>query len=296
MSYAPKYSHQSFAGMNSVLDMILIDIPDKTAADIGQGIRQDMRLLEQLLNRFDPRSETYAINNQAQNGWVKVSDELWRIVLDCEKFNELTLGYFDIALGYFKKNAGTNNHNRIRCMEEDSKPGIKYGMESKQLKFTNGSTSLDFGAIGKGLLLGKLQARLCEFGIENCFVSFGGSSILTRGKHPSGGAWPVSFRNESDHPFVFNLNDHAVSISGAIQGNNHEHHIINPHRLTFQVNRRLVFVQDECPIRAEVLSTALIAATKDDFSTLTTRMNPQKVYVFNQLKTDELTIEYEYKK
>lgn len=289
-----KYSHQSIAGMNSVLDLVLIEVSDKTAAEISRVVRRDMNRLEKLLSRFDPKAETFAVNQKAQRQWTNVSAELWHILMECERFKKLTLGYFNIGLGRFKDKVATMANAISEGEEVRLKPQIELDHEGKRVRFVNYFTSLDFGAIGKGFLLTRVKATLIELGIENCFVSFGGSSILTKGRHPSGNAWPVSFRNDNGNQQVFHLNDHAVSISGVRQGKEQGYHIINPNTLKLETSSRLVFVQDECPVRSEALSTALVAAEVHDFIQIINRIKPQKVIVFSRQKTNELTRIYEY--
>jgi len=289
-----KFTHQSIAGMNSVLDLVLIEVSETTATEICRTVKQDVFRLEKLLSRFDREGETFAVNQTAQHRWTSVSDELWDILQECERFKELTLGYFNIGLGHFKGKAGATLNSLTKGELGSLKPQIEFDHESRSIRFANHFTSLDFGAIGKGFLLKRLNSTLHDFGIANCFVSFGGSSILTKGRHPSGNAWPVSFREGKENQQVFHLNDHAVSISGARQGREQCYHIVNPNTLKFEASRRLVVVQDECPVRAEVLSTALVAANESEFDQLTSQFRPQKINVFNQPTTNEETRIYEH--
>ncbi len=294
MSKVLKYSHQSFSGMNSVLDIILIDVSDKTANDISSRIQYEINKLELLLNRFNSKSETYHINDNAFNNWVKVSDELWAILVECKTYNELTLGYFNAGLGRLKDMNSQNPNFLIKDRSTHKNLSFELDINSKKVRYVNRYVSLDFGAIGKGLLLNQVCKIITEQGIKNCFVSFGGSSVLTKGKHPSGDCWPFTFRGAKSNPIVFNLNDHAVSISRTCPGNGEKHHIFNPNNPYHESTNRLVYVQDSCPIRSEVLSTALIVAAENDFNNLICSLKPQKVFVFTQGNTNKLTCIYKY--
>ncbi|RKD90322.1 FAD:protein FMN transferase [Mangrovibacterium diazotrophicum] len=289
-----KFTHQSIAGMNSVLDLVLIEVSETIATEICRTVKQDVFRLEKLLSRFDREGETFAVNQTAQHRWTSVSDELWDILQECERFKEQTLGYFNIGLGHFKGKAGATLKSLTGEELGYMKPQIEYDHNGRSIRFANRFTSLDFGAIGKGFLLKKLKSTLADFGVANCFVSFGGSSILTKGKHPSGNAWPVSFRNGKGNQQVFHLNDHTVSISGARQGKQQCYHIVNPNTLKFEIRSRLAVVQDECPVRAEVLSTALVAANKSEFEEITSQFKPQKINVFNQPTANEGRRIYEH--
>jgi thiamine biosynthesis lipoprotein ApbE len=49
---------------------------------------------------------------------------------------------------------------------------------NNSIHFLHPSVSLDFGGFGKGLALDKASIILDDFGVQNAFISFGGSSIL----------------------------------------------------------------------------------------------------------------------
>ena len=56
----------------------------------------------------------------------------------------------------------------------------------RRLSVDNAHALLDFGGLGKGLALDDIKRLLLEEGVQSCFVSFGESSILALGRHPTG--------------------------------------------------------------------------------------------------------------
>ena len=215
-----------------------------------------------------------------------MSQELWNVLIECEKYRHLTLGYFNVGLGHLKADTV--------LQEGWCQPEIIPDMDTRRIRFGNTSTSIDFGAIGKGLVLRKLKSILADFQVENCFVSFGGSSLMAIGSHPAGRFWPVTLRENDDNPIVFELTNQAVSISGAYQSQPEKFHIVHPYTGAIQCDNRLVYVQDDCPVRAEVLSTACIVADRQDYPNLIEALNPQKLTVFHRTQTNKLTIDYDY--
>ena len=280
------YSHQTIPGMNSVLDILLIGVAEKESEAIGKQAEKELLVLESLLSRFNPSSETFALNKKAVNGWTNVSQELWNVLIECEKYRHLTLGYFNVGLGHLKADAVLS--------EGWHQPEIILGMDTRRFRFGNTSTSIDFGAIGKGLVLRKLKSILADFQVKNCFVSFGGSSLMAIGSHPAGRFWPVSLRENDENPIVFELTNQTVSISGAYQSQTEKFHVVHPYSGAIQCDNRLVYVQDDCPVRAEVLSTACIVAERQDYLSFIENLNPQKLIVFQRTQTNKLTIDYDY--
>ena len=122
-------------------------------------------------------------------------------------------------------------------------------------------------------------------GITSAFISFGESSMATIGTHPLSQKWEISIQ----HPItgtktVLGLNDDSVSISGLkrIRVNAQEQyipHIVSPSNASLVEDGRMVVVQSQSPLRAEALSTALVAASKQ-----------QVVSIIESFPTDSILI------
>ena len=280
MCHSVNIPYQSITSMNSSLDMIFPGIEYGDSQVVFKRIEKEAAKLETLLSCYDTEAETYQVNLKAREGWVTVSHPLWKILKECVYYNHLTLGYFDIGLKFFKQNPTLIHHNDRPELYGIS--SIEFRNESQSIRFQNKTTSIDFGAIGKGLLLKEIDKILTEFGVKHCFISFGGSSILTRGTHPHGTSWPVTLRNSSGDHNVFHLNNDSASFSGAILESSfgETYHIVHPKRLEMIQSKRLTFVQCKCPVLAEVLSTSLVAADTVDIPKIISNANPIKAHVF----------------
>ena len=281
--------------MNSSLDMVLTGTDNETADQISGLIERDAFRLEKVLSRFDQESETFQLNQLACGKWMGVSERLWEILQECEHYNSLTTGYFNVALGRFKQNRGRYPTVLGERETNTAIPAIALDCERKAVRLDQGA-SLDFGAVGKGLLLREVQKWLNRFEVKSGLISFGGSSLLAKGGHPYGSSWPVSWRDGMGHPTVFHLNETCASFSGAVQTNpeGSRPHIVHPKKLQFIENNRLVFVQSKCPVVAEVLSTSLVVANKEDFSDLISQTKPERAQVFKRTDHGELITEYDY--
>ena len=274
--------HRTFGSMHSVVDMIFPGMTDRAADALFKKIRSEALMLESLLSDYDPSAETYILNEKARHQWVQVSTRLWDILTECRHFHALTKGYFDIGSGWHKKaNKGTIGGiaTGLPLQETDE--------EQKRIRFTGAEIALDFGAIGKGLLLRETDTLLTKSGVENCLISFGGSSILTRGHHPHGDHWPVDFRSQPDMNPVFRMKDDFASFSHGTPGEmNATAHIMNPYTNKTGGNFRISGVQADCPVIAEVVSTILILASTDEAAAVAERFRLKKAFITGRDKNN----------
>jgi FAD:protein FMN transferase len=282
--------HRTLASMHSVMDMIFTGMTDQATDALFKRILSEARLLEHLLSDYDPAAEACILNEMAHHHWAPVSDRLWDILTECIHFHDLTGGYFDIGTGW-RKNAlaGTTGAvvTGVRLLETDER--------LRRIRFAAPEIALDFGAVGKGLLLRETDKMLTEFGVENCFISFGGSSILTRGHHPHGDHWPVDLRSPVEMYPVFQMRDDFASFSqGAAGGINATAHIVNPYTNHTEGDTRTSGVQAGCPVVAEVLSTVLILASRDEANAMMSGFRLKRAFVMGWDKTNHPVKEFYY--
>ena len=219
MSYSNYYAasglfHGSMSSvMGTQFDILMVGSDPRLLGTVWEKVESEVQRLDKMLNRFDPESEVSFVNREAGHYPVTVGEELWEILQDCKRYNELTEGYFDITLQGF---------NQVLLTEED-----------KSIFFFSESLHIDLGGYGKGYALAKIRELLEENGIAKALINFGNSSVLAVGTHPCGEYWPVGL----DNPFTkeriadLKLCDSSLSTSGNMPS--HPRHIVNPHTGTF---------------------------------------------------------------
>lgn len=278
--------HKSYPGMHSVLDIVLTGIETKLGEQVCSEVYQQVGRLEQILSCHLPGAEVYELNRKAITDYVSVSFPLFNILLESRQYHRITRGYFDIGLKKLK------NNDRFDQAVPVGMDTIEIDERKQKVRFWSENTAIDMGGLGKGLLLREAGKIFANYSITNCFVSFGGSSILTRGTHPHGNGWPVSVRDISG--FTFYLNDHAASFSESHQETDDQPHIIHPRTFKYAENRRLTFIQATCPVLAEVLSTALVVAPVEETGQIVSSSEAIKAFVINKTDHHNFTIEYQY--
>lgn len=250
-------------------------IPSQTHDDVCSEIKKIVMNCEKLLSRFDERSEIFRLNNSAFARPKHVSDEVYDLLSLCSSYYTKTLTAFDIGLAAVFDFLKSNNPKPEEVKSLIDKSGCKnIDFKENRIKFLTPDVKIDLGAVGKGYALKKVDEFLTENNIDNVFISFGESSVLTRGHHPKGDHWKIGIRSiseENDTSHVFTTNNHSVSTSSNYlicdESNevNYNGHIISQNA-EFGKSLKQVSVKSESPIEAEVLSTALMACKSKDYN------------------------------
>ncbi len=255
--------NNTIAAMNSRLDVVLWCKNQSTSLDaVFLQIENVVKELELVLSMYNCDAELYQLNENAFKEPFRVSVKLFEIVEKCIDFHSKTNGCFNV--GY--KASGIL---KLVLAEQ-----LLLNKDELTIEYTAKEVQLDFGGIGKGIALCEIAALLKEFDVSNAFISFGGSSIITRGRHPYGDFWPLAL--EDGRNTTLKLNDSALSISGFHQQNGKtQTHIIDPQTGELKHRLKLVEVKMNCPIEAEVLSTAILVATESEHQQIINAFNPE---------------------
>ena len=249
MSYSNYYLSSGFLHvsvpmlMGTQMDALLFGDDRRQLEKVWKSAENELILLEKMLNRFDPESEISKINTNAQFSEVRISDELWNILLDCRRYHKNTDGFFDITCRDFEK--------------------IIFKDDSKSIHFDQYGMFFDFGAYGKGYALKGIRHQLELAGIKRALVNFGNSSVLALGAHPHGDSWPVGVVDPANGSTIqtISLFNNALSVSGNTLSR--QSHIINPKTSELVTGDRMVAVVTDDPIDADVLTTAWIASENE---------------------------------
>lgn len=248
--------------MGTRFDIIIVGKRKAEGERVWKKITEELRKLDGMLNRFDLESEVSQINLQAAEHPVKVSNEMWTILMDCQYYYRVTSGLFDVTLKDFSK--------------------IVFNEDQQSVFFSLKGLHLDFGGYAKGYALNKIKSILLESDIRQCFADFGNSSILALGHHPYGDCWKVSIKN----PFVEDeivaeatLRDASLSTSG--NTSSYSKHIVDPLSGRYNEERKLVCVVSRNPIEAEVLTTTLMIAPDNKKKTIIEQFNTDNVTEYN---------------
>jgi thiamine biosynthesis lipoprotein len=244
--------------MGTRLDALLFGDDRQLLENVWNDAEAELVRVEKMLNRFDSESEVAKVNAAMQFSSVRLSDELWTILLDCRKYHELTDGYFDIT---------TSDFGKIVFLEESHNIlADKYGL------------TLDFGGYAKGYALKCIRKRLAAAGIGRALVNFGNSAVLALGTHPFGDSWPVCIEDPYSRTAAarIELCNTSMSVSGNTPSN--PQHIVNTKTAAVVQGDVMVAVVSDDPVDAEALTTAWVASGEERKPAWMERFNLKNTY------------------
>ena len=226
--------------MGTRLEFVTSGAPLAAMLPFWNGLKEEALRLDAMLNRFDPDSAVSRLREDSFRHSVEAGPALAPLLREALRYRTLTGGLFDITLG-------------------------RGGVRHESCGFILDKAALDFGGFAKGYFLRETKDRLLAAGIENAFVDFGASAILGVGSHPHGDCWLVDV-NDPFHPGTvltsIRLHDRALSTSGNTPL--YSGHIVHPATGRAVEGRMVVTAEADDPLDAEVLSTALMAASPEE--------------------------------
>lgn len=258
------YQNSSF-NMGTRFNILLPGIDPIVGEKLFITCTNELNRLENMLSCFKDNSEVSSLNKHAYKKATEVNNELFEILLDCQKYYHITQGAFDISLGEiidkWKNNARSIENEPV--LAEPSPNKIILNSENKTVEFSSPTIKINLGGYGKGYALTKIGDILINFGITTAFISFGESTLSCIGKHPYGDSWQLGIMHhyEKDTSIeVLRLNDETVSTSGNL---NNPNHIIDPTNGMPVKGEKTITVKSGNTITSEVLSTAMMIMDED---------------------------------
>ena len=276
------YYNACFA-MHTRFEAVICDLEEEDADVFFFKLRNKLSHVEHLLSAYDSEAEVYQLNEEAYEKAIEVSKSLWGLLALGKGLYQRSLGYFDMGVW---KHAHAEKYAEANEEMNSGMEHVVLNEETRKVSFKE-PIAIDTGGMGKGFGLRMLTPILDEYNVRNAFVSFGGSSILTRGHHPHGDFWP--FRLKAGE-MIFHLRGDCVSTSETKTVRNGEarFHVYNPK--TGKVIRRhlLSAVQHRDPVEAEVLSTAMLCAEEQEYDLLINNFQPERVVLMDVEKNEEI--------
>lgn len=263
--------------MNTRCSVVLPDAEHNLGERVFHDLKMEAVRIESKLSRFLPDSELSRTNEQAYEKPVQLDSELFEILTTCKRYYDITEGAFDITLrplmNYWNDPAeeGYSGPSFDELFKHVGMSHLHIDEEKHSVSFDNEYIEIDLGGFGKGYTLKMMEKLIRKRGIENAFISFGESSVLTLGHHPAGDHWKVSinnYQNPGNSVHEFAINDGSISTSAnfylADNGKLQNHrHVIDPFKGVPIENCFTVTVCDRSPLVAEILSTAFLVSSDD---------------------------------
>ncbi|MDR1480660.1 MAG: FAD:protein FMN transferase [Planctomycetaceae bacterium] len=151
----------------------------------------EVERLERVLSVFRFDSRVQYINLTAKHEAVKVDDELFGLITQCQLISGQTGGAVDITSGLLWRLWGFASGRVVVPCESDiaaALESVDYKLlqidsVAQTIQFSNVLTELNFGCVGKGFAIDVASARLCGYGVDKFLFHGGLSSIWARGEN-----------------------------------------------------------------------------------------------------------------
>ena len=248
------YQKQLLA-MGTRMDLVLPGVPDDLGGTLCSAIACLTEEVEQSLSLYRQESSVSQLNRALEKaGSPTVEDKILFSAIELSlDYYKPTKGYFDIAYGGNGDLSRISLDKKNRRIEVDE-PGVRF----------------DFGGLGKGITLDKINAFLKSVGVHQALISFGESSILAMGSHPQGDYWPLGIshpNNRKEFLHTFRLVDAVLTVSSTLTNGGDgtatlNPHIVNPHSKQLVNEAKVVAVVTDSAAKGEIFSTCLLVASE----------------------------------
>jgi FAD:protein FMN transferase len=208
---------------------------------LGIGI-QEIKRIEEKLSEFKENSLVSQINRHAGIKPVKVDEEVFSLLIRCQKIASLTQGAFDISVGPLKKKYDFKNSTFAMPPKSEINEALRVvGFEKIILDERNREVSLpyvgmhiSFAAIGKGYAADCVKKIWIELGVTSGVISASGD-LTTIGTRPNGQHWNVAIA-QPDNKTEVALHIPVVNSSVATSGDYEQFFLYNGIRYSHNIN------------------------------------------------------------
>jgi FAD:protein FMN transferase len=215
---------------------------DEAKADPAiDAVLDEMRHIDESMSTYKPTSEVSQVNARAADGPMKISKELFDLLVTAREYSVLTDGAFDItyaSVGYmydFRKHIHPDEAQIDKALPAVNFRHVLLDPKNQTVQFSQKGVRIDLGGIAKGYSVDKGIEVLQSRGFTRAYVSAGGDSRIIGDRF--GKPWMVGIRDprkgEGSVITRIPLADAAISTSGDYERFFEEngvryHHIIDP--------------------------------------------------------------------
>jgi FAD:protein FMN transferase len=216
------------------------DDKDKAEQAID-AVLDEMRHIDETMSTYKPTSEVSLVNAKAADGPMRISKELFDLLVTAKEYSVITDGAFDItyaSVGYmydFRKHIRPDEAQIDKALPAVDYRHVLLDPKNQTVQYSQKGVRIDLGGIAKGYSVDRGIDVLKAAGFTRAYVSAGGDSRVIGDRF--GKPWIVGIRDprkgEGEVIARIPLVDAAISTSGDYERFFEEngvryHHIIDP--------------------------------------------------------------------
>ncbi|MFC2088141.1 FAD:protein FMN transferase [Calditrichota bacterium] len=284
------------------------EIDETLLADIQKSVENSLKRVNQQMSTYISDSEVSRFNASKDTNRFQISKELYTVIQEAIRVNNLSAGAFDITVNPLVVLWGFGNKDSKLRPPRDSeirkvlrKIGTQHLtlIDSTYIKKEIPDLEIDLSAIAKGYGVDVVADVLHNFNFENYMVEIGGE-VFTKGKNIKNDKWKIGI----DKPkylalpgqklqSIINISNVGVATSGdyrnfyEVDGKIYSH-TINP-KTGKPVTHRLASVTIVAPncMQADALATAALVMGAEKGIELIESMENVEGYFISRIKLDE---------
>lgn len=251
--------------MGAPFRIVLYAANKDQAEAAAQAAFRRVEQLNAILSDYDTDSELNRLSRTAGSGKVvPVGPDLWKVLVESQRYAELSDGAFDITVGpcvslWRKARREAKFPATAPLKEALQAVGYKkVHLKNKTAKLLVPDMKLDLGGIAKGYAADEAMKMLKAHGIRRALVAAAGD-IAVSDPPPGKTGWQIEI---GAPPKIISLSNGAVSTSGdlfqhvELNGTRYSH-IVDPRTGIGLTNQALVAVIARDSITADALATAV---------------------------------------
>jgi thiamine biosynthesis lipoprotein len=226
--------------MGTRIDVQLWHEDGDTAGELLQAAMAEFDRIEAAMSTYRDSSEISRVNREAANAPVRMSTELFTLVMLSLELSEITGGAFDITydsvgqLYDFRARQRPDAAAIAARLESINYEYVELDAKAQTIRFLEPGVRINLGGIAKGYAVESVISLLREAGVSHALATAGGDTRLLGDRR--GKPWLVGIRDPDDQSGLvtrLGLVDEAVSTSGDyerffVEDGERYHHILDP--------------------------------------------------------------------
>lgn len=141
---------------------------------------------------FASDSVVSRINRAAGRSPVRVDEQTYHLLEQCEQIREASGGLFDITVGTLMERAGFSRSYEAAERVHAANSELEFDDAARTVLLRSPDARLDLGGIAKGAAVDFILEELRDSGVQSAFCHAGSSSIGAYGQQSCGRSWRVS--------------------------------------------------------------------------------------------------------
>jgi thiamine biosynthesis lipoprotein len=205
------------------------------------AVLDEMRHIDDTMSTYKPTSEVSQVNAKAADGPMRITKELFDLLITAKEYSVITDGAFDItyaSVGYlydFRNHVRPDETQIAKALPAVNYEHVILEPKNQTVQFSQKGVRIDLGGIAKGYSVDRGIEVLKNLGYTRAYVGAGGDSRIIGDRF--GKPWVVGIRDprkgEGNVIARIPLVNAAISTSGDYERFFEEngvryHHIIDP--------------------------------------------------------------------